>query len=78
MAPSLYPNKNQTETMTTQAQRDFLNNPHPGSLVKRLPWNAVTPVSAYERIANGPYSFLLESVNDMDEAGLYRAGAEQF
>jgi aminodeoxychorismate synthase component I len=53
------------------SKEDFLNNPHPGSLVKRLPWNAVTPVSAYEHIANGPYSFLMESVKGTESTARY-------
>jgi anthranilate/para-aminobenzoate synthase component I len=41
----------------------FLSRPHPGSLVQRLPWRITTPLNAYERVASGPYSFLLESAN---------------
>ena len=69
----------QTETMNTQTQENFLNNPHPGSLVKPLPWNTVTPISAYERIANGPYSFLLESVKGAESTARYSfVGTEPF
>lgn len=73
MIPSIYPNKNQTDTatMNPRTKENFLNNPHPGSLVKRLPWNAITPVSAYERIADGPYNFLLESVKGSERTARY-------
>jgi para-aminobenzoate synthetase component 1 len=65
--------------MNPRTQENFLNNPLPGSLVKRLPWYAVTPVSAYERIANGPYSFLLESVKGAGGTACYSfAGTDPF
>ncbi|MBI3994572.1 MAG: anthranilate synthase component I family protein [Nitrospirae bacterium] len=65
--------------MNARTKADFLNNDPPGSLVKPLPWNAATPVSAYERIANGPYSFLLESIKGVKNTARYSfVGTEPF
>jgi len=49
----------------------FLNNPNPGSLIRELPWNTINPVTAYERVARGPYSFLLESAKEKDHRSQY-------
>lgn len=54
-----------------QTKDRFLNSPYPGSLVKPLGWKTTTPVAAYERIATGPYSFLLESVKGSKETARY-------
>jgi para-aminobenzoate synthetase component I len=71
MISSLDLNLNPTDTMNTRTKEDFLNNPHAGSLVKSLPWDAATPVSAYERIVNDPYSFILESVKGTESTARY-------
>ncbi|HTN43149.1 MAG TPA: anthranilate synthase component I family protein [Nitrospiria bacterium] len=65
--------------MDFQTKERFLKSPHPGSLVKKLPWNTTTPVAAYERIAAGPYSFLLESVKGSKATARYSfVGTEPF
>jgi anthranilate/para-aminobenzoate synthase component I len=57
--------------MNIRFKEPFLNNPNPGSLTLELPWNLTTPVAAYERVARGPYSFLLESAKETDKRSRY-------
>jgi len=65
--------------MDFKAQERFLKSSHPGSLVKRLSWSTTTPVAAYERIASGPFSFLLESVKGSKATARYSfVGTEPF
>jgi len=66
-----YLNLNPIESMKAREKKDFMNNPHAGSLVKNLPWDSATPVSAYEQIANDPYSFLLESVKGPERSARF-------
>lgn len=69
-APS-HEGPNRFVSVDNHIKDNFLGNPHPGSLVKRLPWNITSPVTAYERIASGPYSFLLESVKQSGNTARY-------
>jgi anthranilate/para-aminobenzoate synthase component I len=65
--------------MDTEIIENFLSRPHPGSLVQRLPWSLTTPVNAYERIASGPYSFLLESAKEHRSTARYSyVGSDPF
>ena len=65
--------------MELKTKERFLKSCHPGSLVKRLSWNTTTPVAAYERIATGPFSFLLESVKGSKATARYSfVGTEPF
>ncbi|HUK57508.1 MAG TPA: aminodeoxychorismate synthase component I [Nitrospiria bacterium] len=65
--------------MDIHTRERFLNNPLPGSLIKKVSWNTITPVAAYERIATGPYSFLLESVKGSKTTARYSfVGGEPF
>jgi anthranilate/para-aminobenzoate synthase component I len=65
--------------MDFQTKERFLKSPDPGSLVKRLSWSTTTPAAAYERIATGPYSFLLESVKGSKATARYSfVGTEPF
>jgi anthranilate/para-aminobenzoate synthase component I len=66
-------------SMDYKIKERFLKSPYPGSLVKRLSWSATTPVGAYERIASGPYSFILESVKGSKATARYSfVGTEPF
>lgn len=66
-------------SMDFQTKEHFLKCPYPGSLVKRLSWSTTTPVAAYERIATGPFSFLLESVKGSRATARYSfVGTEPF
>ena len=57
--------------MDTDTKKHFLTNPFPGSLVKSLPGNRMTPAEAFERIAGSPFAFLLESVRGKQGTGRY-------
>jgi para-aminobenzoate synthetase component I len=58
---------------------EYLASPCPLPLTEKLPWFTATPLEAYERVAQSPYGFLLESVKGTMATGRYSfIGTEPF
>ena len=58
---------------------EYIHSPFPVPLALQLPWSVTTPLEAYERVAQSPYGFLLESVQEKHTHGRYSfIGTEPF
>ena len=63
----------------TPTLSEYLDSPFPVPMTEQLPWVTTSPLDAFERVAQSPYSFLLESVKGTTTTGRYSfIGTEPF